>query len=54
MATKSEMLAAATVSDPRWDAVVTRDRRADGQFFYSVKTNGRVLPAVVRSTRRAP
>ena len=40
MATKSEMLAAATVSDPRWDAVVTRDRHADGQFFYSVKTTG--------------
>ena len=40
MATKSEMLAAATVSDPRWDAVVTRDPRADGEFFYSVKTTG--------------
>ena len=40
MATKSEMLAAATVSDPRWNAVVTRDPRADGQFFYSVKTTG--------------
>ena len=40
MATKSEMLAAATVSDPRWDAVVTRDRHADGRFFYSVKTTG--------------
>jgi len=40
MATKSEMLAAAIVSDPRWDAVATRDPRADGQFFYSVKTTG--------------
>ena len=40
MATKSEMRAAAIVSDPRWDAVVRRDRRADGQFFYSVKTTG--------------
>ena len=40
MATKSEMLAAAVVSDPRWDAVVRRDRDADGQFFYSVKTTG--------------
>lgn len=40
MVTKSEMLAAATVSDPRWDAVVTRDPRADGEFFYSVKTTG--------------
>ena len=40
MATKSEMLAAAIVSDPRWDAVIKRDPRADGQFFYSVKTTG--------------
>ena len=34
------MLAAATVSDPRWVAVVARDPRADGKFFYSVKTTG--------------
>ena len=40
MATKSEMQAAATVSDPRWNAVKTRDRQADGRFFYSVKTTG--------------
>ena len=40
MATKSEMRAAATVSDPRWNAVMTRDRQADGLFFYSVKTTG--------------
>ena len=40
MTTKSEMLAAATVSDPRWSAVVTRDPQADGKFFYSVKTTG--------------
>ena len=40
MTTKSEMLAAATVSDPRWTAVVSRDPKADGQFFYSVKTTG--------------
>src|SRR5512139_2719681 len=24
----------------RWDAVVRRDRRADGRFYYSVKTTG--------------
>jgi AraC family transcriptional regulator, regulatory protein of adaptative response / methylated-DNA-[protein]-cysteine methyltransferase len=35
MATKTEMLAAATVSDPRWAAVVARDPEADGKFFYS-------------------
>ena len=40
MATKSEMLAAATVSDPRWNAIVARDPRADGEFFYSVRTTG--------------
>lgn len=40
MTTKSEMLAAATVSDPRWAAVVSRDAQADGKFFYSVKTTG--------------
>jgi len=40
IATKNEMLAAATVGDPRWAAVVGRDRQADGKFFYSVKTTG--------------
>ncbi len=27
-------------ADPRWAAVVARDRAADGQFFYSVETTG--------------
>ncbi len=40
MTTKSEMLAAATVSDPRWAAVVAHDARADGTFFYAVRTTG--------------
>jgi len=40
MTTKVELLAAATVSDPRWAAVVARDPAADGRFFYSVKTTG--------------
>jgi AraC family transcriptional regulator of adaptative response/methylated-DNA-[protein]-cysteine methyltransferase len=34
------MRAAATVSDPRWAAVVARDPQADGKFFYSVRTTG--------------
>ena len=38
--TKREAQAARTVSDPRWSAVVARDRAADGQFFYSVRTTG--------------
>jgi AraC family transcriptional regulator of adaptative response/methylated-DNA-[protein]-cysteine methyltransferase len=29
-----------TASDPRWAAVVARDRRADGQFVYAVRTTG--------------
>ena len=40
ISTKTEMLAAATVSDPRWAAVLARDPKADGTFFYSVKTTG--------------
>lgn len=30
----------ATKSDPRWQAIRTRDARADGTFYYSVKTTG--------------
>lgn len=26
--------------DPRWTAIATRDTRADGEFFYSVRTTG--------------
>ncbi len=29
-----------TSLDPRWEAVVARDQRADGTFFYSVQTTG--------------
>jgi AraC family transcriptional regulator of adaptative response/methylated-DNA-[protein]-cysteine methyltransferase len=29
-----------TLSDPRWSAVIGRDRAQDGKFFYSVKTTG--------------
>jgi AraC family transcriptional regulator of adaptative response/methylated-DNA-[protein]-cysteine methyltransferase len=36
----NEALAAATVNDPRWAAVVARDPAVDGTFFYSVKTTG--------------
>ncbi|HTS54103.1 MAG TPA: bifunctional DNA-binding transcriptional regulator/O6-methylguanine-DNA methyltransferase Ada [Burkholderiales bacterium] len=35
-----EMLAAATVNDPRWAAIAARDPAADGTFFYSVETTG--------------
>jgi AraC family transcriptional regulator, regulatory protein of adaptative response / methylated-DNA-[protein]-cysteine methyltransferase len=32
--------AAATSLDPRWTSVLTRDFKADGTFFYSVRTTG--------------
>ena len=38
--TKAEILAAATVSDPRWAAVRARDPQSDGKFVYSVRTTG--------------
>ena len=37
---KSSALAAKTMADPRWAAVLTRDPAADGQFLYSVRTTG--------------
>jgi len=37
---KQTVSAATTVADPRWAAVQARDARADGSFFYSVKTTG--------------
>ena len=40
MVTRKEISAAATVSDPRWAAVLARDPKADGKFVYSVKSTG--------------
>ena len=40
MSTAAEMRAMATVSDPRWAAVVGRDRAADGHFVYAVRSTG--------------
>lgn len=37
---KIAQIAAATANDPRWLAVVARDREADGSFYYSVETTG--------------
>ncbi|MCB8882773.1 bifunctional DNA-binding transcriptional regulator/O6-methylguanine-DNA methyltransferase Ada [Acidisoma cellulosilytica] len=34
------MTVVATVDDPRWALVLTRDRTADGQFWYGVTTTG--------------
>lgn len=38
--TTRQAAATRTLSDPRWSAVVARDRAQDGNFFYSVKTTG--------------
>ncbi len=40
MSTMTELLAEATTKDPRWAAVVARDPKADGAFFYAVRTTG--------------
>src|SRR5688500_8099625 len=40
MLTSKARQAAVTQDDLRWAAVVARDPRADGRFFYSVKTTG--------------
>ncbi len=39
-ASRRAALGAALVQDPRWAALVGRDARADGSFFYAVKTTG--------------
>jgi AraC family transcriptional regulator, regulatory protein of adaptative response / methylated-DNA-[protein]-cysteine methyltransferase len=38
--TRRQLAANKTLTDPRWSAVVARDRRQDGKFFYSVITTG--------------
>jgi AraC family transcriptional regulator of adaptative response/methylated-DNA-[protein]-cysteine methyltransferase len=37
---ETEKLASSTANDPRWMSVVARDKAADGNFYYSVKTTG--------------
>jgi AraC family transcriptional regulator of adaptative response/methylated-DNA-[protein]-cysteine methyltransferase len=37
---KNAQCAESTSNDPRWAAVVAHDARADGSFFYSVRTTG--------------
>ncbi len=36
----NDILSTATPTDPRWAAVIGRDREADGQFVYAVRTTG--------------
>jgi AraC family transcriptional regulator of adaptative response/methylated-DNA-[protein]-cysteine methyltransferase len=40
MTTKHRNPATATLDDPRWASIVSRDARVDGHFFYSVRTTG--------------
>src|SRR5919204_2381203 len=40
MTAKNAQRAAATEGDPRWASVVARDPKADGTFYYSVKSTG--------------
>ena len=39
ISTRKSQLAAATLADPRWTAVVASDAAADGAFYYSVTTS---------------
>ena len=46
--------ARATVGDPRWAAVIARDAKADGRFFYSVRTTGVYCRPSCASRRARP
>ncbi|WP_431276024.1 bifunctional DNA-binding transcriptional regulator/O6-methylguanine-DNA methyltransferase Ada [Variovorax ureilyticus] len=54
MLSDNETRALATVSDPRWAAVVARDAKADGSFFYSVRTTGVYCRPSCASRRARP
>ncbi len=43
-----------TENDPRWARVASRDRTADGEFFYSVRNHRRVLPPFLPITPGKP
>ncbi len=54
MRNDNETRALATVSDPRWAAVAARDAKADGSFFYSVRTTGVYCRPSCASRRARP
>jgi AraC family transcriptional regulator of adaptative response/methylated-DNA-[protein]-cysteine methyltransferase len=54
MTSTTAMRAAATLDDPRWAAVAARDARADGTFFYSVRTTGVYCRPSCASRRARP
>ncbi len=47
--TKKAQLAAKTVSDPRWAAVIARSTEADGTFYYGSRARAYIaaLPALL-------
>ncbi|MBC7171612.1 MAG: helix-turn-helix domain-containing protein, partial [Polyangiaceae bacterium] len=51
---KDESLRVAIQSDPRWALVRARDARADGTFFYSVRTTGVYCRPSCASRRARP
>jgi len=54
MILKKAQLAAATEGDPRWASVIARDSKADGTFYYSVKTTGVYCRPSCASRRALP
>lgn len=40
MSRQTEVRTNTVLSDPRWPSLVARDAKADGQFYYAVKTTG--------------
>jgi AraC family transcriptional regulator of adaptative response/methylated-DNA-[protein]-cysteine methyltransferase len=53
-ATDRDTRATTTERDPRWAAVVARDPRAEGSFYYSVKTTGVYCRPSCASRRARP
>ena len=51
---KNIALAAATIADPRWAAIIARDPAADGSFLYSVRTTGVYCRPSCASRRARP
>ena len=54
VAVNKSKLAAGTLRDPRWAAIVARSADADGQFFYSVRTTGVYCRPSCASRRALP
>lgn len=54
MRTRNEPLANNPEDDPRWQAVISRDRAFDGVFVYSVKTTGVYCRASCPARRPKP